>query len=422
MSLRHNRDFANLWAGQVISSLGGGMASTSLILVLLAQTRSPTITGLAGSVFMAGFIGSNLLAGWLGHRYQRRGVLQACNLVAAVACAALVACLIAGHLVLIVAIGTALIEGITTGIFAVTEAAAMPFIVSSEDLPRALVLNQARGYAARLAGPPLGGLLLGIGRVIPFAANAISYLVSVALLRRIRSPLRQSGEQARAAERSVTLVTGWRNIRGIPFVRVSSCFVACSDFLVNATTWVIIMLTVSTGSGPAQVGVVLACGGIGGLGGALAASRLHLSHSWLPAFMLVVPLVTAGLLTLAAVSRGVTIGLPYALIFAAWPLWQGMVIARVMELVPDAERGHTLAVGRLLTAAPSLLAPPVAGLLVTSLGPRAACLALAAGMAALALAAALPAVRRATATHQSAPREGPPPGRPAGRDVAGTRS
>jgi MFS family permease len=398
LELRRAGDFRRLWTGQALSSLGSTVAGTSIILLLLAETHSPLRTGMAGSAFTAGFLGSHLLAGWLGGRFRRRVLLQACNLVAGCASVVLMASVIFHHLIFVVAIGAALTEGVTSGIFEITEAAAMPCIVSAERLPRALVLNQARGYAARLAGPPLSGVLLALGRIVPFAANTISCIACLLLVQRIRSPLQLSGQEASESLRRVTLSTGWRNVRGIPFVRVSTCFVACSDFLINAATWVVILLAVDTRANPAEVGVVLACGGAGGLAGALGASRLRLRPSALPAFMMTVPLATAAILGLTATTSGVMTGLPYAMIFVAWPLWQGLVNARVVELVPDAERAHTLGVARLLAATPSLIAAPAAGLLVAQAGPRLACLVLAAAMLALGAAAALPAIRRAVVT------------------------
>lgn len=59
----------------------------------------------------------------------------------------------------------------------------------------ALAQNQARGRAAKLAGPPLGGALLGLARVAPFVADAVSYAVSLATVTAVRGPLgnRRSG-------------------------------------------------------------------------------------------------------------------------------------------------------------------------------------------------------------------------------------
>jgi predicted MFS family arabinose efflux permease len=374
-----------------VSALGSATAGTAISLLLLAQTRSPAVSSLASSLFMAGYLGSRLPAGWLGGRFGRRTVLQACNLAASLAAAALVACVAAHHLVLPAAYGAALAEGLASGVFGVIEATAIPWVVTPGALARAFALNQARTYTAQLAGPPLGGLLFGIGRILPFAANAASYLVSSVLLRRVRSPLQPAGGRPGP----VSLVTGWRNFRATPFLLVSTLFVAASDFLLNAATWVVIVLAVSTGIGSARVGIVLASGAAGGLCGSLAAGRLRPRPSWIPALMPAMPVAGAALLTAISVAPGPLIGPPYAGMFVAWPLWQGLAGARTTELLPDAERAHTLAVTGLLSAAPSLLAAPAAGLLIATAGARPAAQLIAAAMAGLALTAALPRVRQA---------------------------
>ena len=50
---------------------------------------------------------------------------------------------------------------------------------------------------ASLAGPGLGGLLFGLGRAIPFLADAVSYMVSFGTVSRIPRPVpRGAGTRA----------------------------------------------------------------------------------------------------------------------------------------------------------------------------------------------------------------------------------
>jgi hypothetical protein len=64
-------------------------------------------------------------------------------------------------------------------------------VLPTEQLAAALSQNQARIQAAGLAGPPLGGLLLGLSWLAPFLGDACSYVASIVALLFIRSDFRE---------------------------------------------------------------------------------------------------------------------------------------------------------------------------------------------------------------------------------------
>ncbi|GAB3980679.1 MFS transporter [Actinoallomurus acanthiterrae] len=392
-------DFVRLWVGQALSDLGSRASGTAFTLLVLAETHSPVKAGVAGAFSMAGFLAAHLFGGLVADRHSRRTVMIACDAVSLTALLVFTATLLTGRFSFLVAVGMCLVSGVAYGVFSVAETAAVSYVADGDRLPRALVLNQARSYGAGLSGPPLGGLLLGIGRAVPFAADAVSHVVSLVLLRRMRSPLGRPDPGSGGALGLGSLTQGWRNVLNTPFIRLTGAFVAVTDFLINALRLVIVVLAQRGGGSPVQVGLVLACGSAGGLLGALVGSRTRTRPSLLRVFVVAVPLGTAVLFTLLAASRGLLLGAVYALVFAAWPLWQGLVTARWMMLVPDHERAQTFAAVRLMTATPSLFAGLVGGWLIVQAGPAHACLVLAAVMAAVGVAAALPSSRRALSTH-----------------------
>src|SRR5256885_983490 len=77
--------------------------------------------------------------------------------------------------------------GASFATFRAAEAAALPRLVGNDQLSRAVLLNQARGYSAGLLGPPLGGLLFSLGQAVPFLTNAAGYLFSLLTIRGIRA-------------------------------------------------------------------------------------------------------------------------------------------------------------------------------------------------------------------------------------------
>ena len=79
------------------------------------------------------------------------------------------------HVIVVVAF----VEGTLFVFFSLSESAALPQVVAKEQLSTAVAQNQARIQGARTSsGQPLGGALFGISRLLPFAADAISYAMS----------------------------------------------------------------------------------------------------------------------------------------------------------------------------------------------------------------------------------------------------
>ena len=161
----------------------------------------------------------------------------------------------------------AFVEGAGYTFFAVAERASLRHLVPRELLPAATAQNQVRESVALLAGQPLGGLLFSIGRVVPFAFDAISYLGSLIALVLIRRPLQDVRE---AAERHLRreVVEGVGFLMRQPFMRTTSLLVAGSGLVLNALFLTVIVIARENGASATVVGVMVAFLGVAGLGGA----------------------------------------------------------------------------------------------------------------------------------------------------------
>src|SRR6185437_14942315 len=76
-----------------------------------------------------------------------------------------------------------------------SESAALPQVVPKEQLSAAVAQNQARIQGADLVGQPLGGVLFGVSRLLPFAADAVSYLISFVSLLFVRPAFQEQRER-----------------------------------------------------------------------------------------------------------------------------------------------------------------------------------------------------------------------------------
>src|ERR1051326_7194933 len=79
--LWRNRDFLLLWSGQSVSTLGTGVSTFALPLLVLAITHSPALAGLMTAVRQAPYLLFSLPAGALIDRWDRKAVMLRCDAV-----------------------------------------------------------------------------------------------------------------------------------------------------------------------------------------------------------------------------------------------------------------------------------------------------------------------------------------------------
>lgn len=231
---------------------------------------------------------------------------------------------------------------LTQVIYSVGEQGALPLVVHVSQVPEAVIRNQARSEAAMLAGPPLGGVLFGLARALPFIANAISYVMSALGVLLVQTPL----QEPRTAHRrgAVTeIVEGLRWFWSQSFLRTSALAVAAANFTAIALELVLIIR--------ARLG----------RGGALAPARPY--------------------------SRSLCLGAMTAVAGVIGPAWNAVVVGARLTLSPDHLRGRVNGVARLISGSLLALGPLAAGLLSQSVGTTSALLVLAGWHLLLALAA-----------------------------------
>ena len=388
--LRANRDFRLLWIGQSLSGLGGHLSGVAFPLLVLATTGSPAKAGLVGLAANAPYVLLQLPAGAYVDRWNRRAVMLAADVGRAVALGSIAVAVALDRLTFGHTLVVAAVEGSLFVLFGLAEGAALRQVVPDPaQLADAVALNQARGYGTSLAGQPLGGLLYGVRVLLPFAADAVSYVASLVTIAAIRTPLPAPPRVARrhlGREIREGLNAAWSN----RFLRATALLSTGSDFVINGLFLVLIVIVTEHGSSGTEVGVMLALGGAGGMSGALAAPVLARR---VRSFRLVVAgVVWSGVPLVALVAtttNPILLGLLLGLLLSAWPLYNAVVVSHWMRQVPDALMGRVQAAVALIGWAPVPLSPLLCGLLVEWVGATWTVLGLAGLMLTVATAATL---------------------------------
>jgi MFS transporter len=297
-----------------------------------------------------------------------------------------------------VVMAVAVIDGAANVLFDPSASAALPALVADEQLERAWAATEARVYAAGLVGPALGGFLFGLGRAVPFAGDAASYLVSAVAVSRIRGKFRaeRSGDR-KALWREVA--DGLRLVWHNPLLRAVVIQAPLINFAFNGAIFTITLALRRHGTAPGTIGLAQAGIALGGLLGALIAPRLQ---GRLPLRQLVILMTTVGtaMFAVAAVVLPSTlVALPVAVNILLAPAANAALIAAMMRATPEDMRGRVNST--VFQAATSLaaLAPLTSGLLVEHFSGQWAMAAFAAAMGLSAIMfAAFPGLRSAADT------------------------
>ena len=297
-ALLRRRDFGLLWAGGLISETGDWFLLVGLPFWVLQVTGSSLVTA---TVFLVGLLPSLVvgpLAGVLVDRWDRRRTLVAVSLAEAAFLLPLLTVDGRGDLWVVYLVMA--VEASLGQLNDPARNAMVPALVGRDDLVGANALIGLNGNLARLAGSPLGGILVELsglpGLVI---GDAVSFLLGAALLSLVRprplspptGPVSSPGVVGEWVE-GLRVVAGDRGLRwGLVVDGLAA--VAQGIF----TVLFVLFVTRELGGDGADVGLLRGVQAIGGLvGGVLVvglARRLEAGR------LLGVSLLAFGLIDLA---------------------------------------------------------------------------------------------------------------------------
>ena len=384
--LRKNRDFILLWSGQVVSTLGSEVSQLAYPLLVLALTHSPRDAGIVGFARALPFLLFYLPAGAFVDRWDRKRVMLAADAGRALALGSVGLWLALGRPPLAWLAITSFVEGSLFVFFQLSEGAALPQIVPREQLPQAIAQNQARQQGAGLVGSPLGGALYGLSRLLPFAADAVTYAVSFVSLLFVRPAFQGVRQPAHGSLRDeIGDGLGW--LRRQPFMRAITACVAGTNFVHQALSLVLIVRLKDLGASSALIGAVFAIVAVGSIAGALAGPWVQRHEP--PALVVlgslwIWPLQTAALFVL---RDPVTIGVVTAAAYTAGPVFNVVVGSYRYALVPERLYGRVASATLLFAWGSIPLGSLFAGYGLAAWGARSMLLVLAAILLVIALAA-----------------------------------
>lgn len=287
-------NYRKLFTASVISNLGDGISAVAYPWLASAVTRNPLLIALVAVVQRLPWLLFTLPAGVIVDRRDRRLLMSGANavrfvLTAAVALAVLVrrdelpapdavAQVVGTDVVLysVLLVATVLL-GTCEVLYDNSAQTFLPALVASADLERANGrLFSAETVANNFLGPPLAGVLLSVGFVLPFLIDAVSFAASAALVfgiavtRRPRSPASASPPEWRAE-----IAEGFRWLWRHPVLRTMALSLGALNLLSNVCFNLFVLYAQEVlGTSPTAFAVVTAAPALGGILGGWVASAV----------------------------------------------------------------------------------------------------------------------------------------------------
>jgi len=338
-----HRNFRLFLFGQGISLIGTWMQAVALGWLVLEITNSPFAVGLTQAFRSLGVLLFTLYAGVIVDRVDKRRLIvwtQALQMLEALALAALVW---TGRVTTSQVLVLALLFGIVNAFDIPARQAFIAELVGKEDLMNAIALNSSMFNAARIVGPAVAGVLIGVAGVgMCFFLNGVSYVAVIAGLLAMRLPPFVTRPMPPSAWEGVRQAVAF--IRGDTRVWVLVVLVAV--FSVFGFPFIVLMPVVARDvlhTDARGYGLLMAAVGIGAMLGALGLA-LRGARVRKGTVLLQGGAAFGVLLVLFAAVRSVGVALALlALAGCAMIVTTALANTMLQTLVPDELRGRVMA-------------------------------------------------------------------------------
>jgi MFS family permease len=272
--LWRNPDFLKLWGAQTVSQLGTQVSGLAIPLaaILVLHASAFEVASL-GTVEFSPFLLFALPAGVWVDRMRRKPILVAADLGRAAALASIPVVYALGRLTIWQLYGVGFAVGTLTVFFDVSYQSILPSLIERRHLVDGNAKLEMSRSTAAVAGPGLGGVLVG-ALTAPYAivADAVSFVASafgIGAIRAEETPLRAERPRMRQE-----LWEGLRYVLGHRYWRALTLCVALSNFFSNVTWSILLVYAVRRlGLSSELIGLLLAIGSSGAVAGALVARR-----------------------------------------------------------------------------------------------------------------------------------------------------
>jgi MFS family permease len=186
VSILRHRPFVLYWNARVFSAIAFQMVGVAVGWQMYALTGDPFDLGLVGLVQFLPAMVLILIAGQVADRYDRRRILQICQVVEGLSAAALAAGSLTGAINKDFILACVFFLGAGRAFEATTMQTLLPAIVPAALFPRAVAASSSAQQAATIGGPAIGGVLYLLSPSFVYALCFAAFIAAAVQLAFVR--------------------------------------------------------------------------------------------------------------------------------------------------------------------------------------------------------------------------------------------
>jgi MFS family permease len=265
--------FRLLWLGQTASRIGDSLVFVALPFAVIQTGGGAAELGLVLAAFTLARAGFIVVGGVWADRLPRRLVMLACDAVRAIVNAFVAVALLTGSMEVWMFVVTSTLFGAAQAFFVPASSGLVPATITDARLQQANALLQLSQGVTNVFGPALSGVLVAAtqpGWV--FAADSASFVVSAALLARLRVRAHEPPPRQRFL---ADLVDGARETWSRAWIRVGFLVAPVGNVGIGILFVLGPIVAAEDLGGAAAWGLILTGGAIGGLLGSVLALRFR---------------------------------------------------------------------------------------------------------------------------------------------------
>jgi MFS family permease len=365
-ALRH-RNFRLFWSGQLVSLVGTWMQQVAQAWLVLTMTNDPFMLGVVAAAQFLPVMAFGLFGGIVADSLPKRRTLIATQSVSMSLAFILAALTATGAVQVWEIVVLAFALGCANAVDMPTRQSFVFEMVGRADIGNAVALNSAIFNGARIVGPAIAGVTIGLFDIsIAFFINGLSFIAVLASLLSMRpADLRPATPVVMPRTVRAVLANlgeGLGYVRRTPIVLLAVSVVGLVAMVGMNFTIVIPALTRDVlGSDAAGYGFLMAASGLGSLAAALSVAFLGRPSER----VLIGGALVLGILEVAlAFSRSMPLSLLCMFGIGAGGIAMAMTANTSIQLaVPDGLRGRVMAVYTTVFAGST----PIGGLLFGAL-------------------------------------------------------
>ncbi|WP_062010237.1 MFS transporter [Streptomyces hygroscopicus] len=362
--------FGRLWGAAVVSRFGDALRGAALPLLAVSLTDSPVLVSLVTACGFLPWLLFGLIGGAIADRVDQRRAMWAVDGLRAV--------LMAGFAVAVwldrASIGLLLVLAfaLTTlqTLFDNAATALLPSVVGQEALGRANArLMTGQEVMGRFVGAPLVPVLLGLGAAMPYAADAVTYLVAAVLVASLgatpprREPRAPGGSLRRDIAEGLAVLWRDRTLRAL-CVSTTLCNVGIGALIAT----LVLHITGWLDAGNAGYAVVITVYGIGSVTGGLLAARFTEKLGNARALVVCGTAQIGALVVLGAIRSLPAAVAAMGLFGFAGIIWNVIEVTMTQQRSPGGTLGRVSAAFRTLSVAGAPLGALLGGVMAAAWG------------------------------------------------------